>query len=324
MNNNTLTNIYINVNKICIQSCDHHNDVKKIITSTTLSDLFDIDYDSILLDYISKYKTTIISRIALINDIQSFIYILIRIFNLSNIRIIHPYLEIHESIKDIDNIFVTNNVDFIKEDLVIISNPCYPDGTLYTSKVIDILLVNHPNTIFVIDESDMEILLLNQVLNYTSYRLLHRKNLYVINSFKNFGLPNSINYILSHESNITNISGYYNFKHTININKIVAIEIIKNIRHYRRLLKRIDLFKQKIIEALDICTIWYSINDANVITIKILNEASNDTSNDASNNTSGIILDNIIKSLQHDNIFVISKEYNMVFNYIKLDLSIDT
>ncbi len=248
---------------------DHHPIVKQTIIDLSSKKYFDINYELILIDKLSIYNSIPMTKIMLINDISSFIDLLLYVFKKSTIRIVDPIL-LNINYSKIGTIIIEQNYDNIVEDVVIIINPSYNSGTLYKNRYIQKIIEANPNTIFIIDESYIDYLLLNNLFYYSSKSLLYFNNLFIIRSFKIFNVYNEINYILSNQDNIKILSKYYKYNHIIDISKVYIIEIFNNIEYYKKNILSVSDNVNKLIDVLIKNSIIYSINANNFITISTL------------------------------------------------------
>lgn len=259
-----LTNVYINLYDI---SYDHHPDViKKIEYVKNNKKYFDVKYDDILLDLISSYNGIPITNIMIINNFSSFINILLKKFNKKTIRILNN--KPSNLPKNIHAVSESRFFSNITEDVIVIENPIYITGNLFDTVKIQNLLLKYMSSIFIIDESYMDYLLLNDKLSYTSAKLYYFPNLFIIRSFHCFKINTPIHYVISSVQNIKKMYTIYNYYHILDISKIYVIEILKNIKYYRNNINKIDNFKNYLIHVFNNNRIPFQLNDSNVFYIR--------------------------------------------------------
>jgi histidinol-phosphate/aromatic aminotransferase/cobyric acid decarboxylase-like protein len=105
----------------------------------------------------------------------------------------------------------------ITENMIFICNPNNPNGKKYNTDYLEGLISHHPNTLFVLDETYIDFLILSGDKRNTCSSLVDRyKNLFIIRSFsKAFGLAGMrLGYLISHKSNIEYLNTIINMYST--------------------------------------------------------------------------------------------------------------
>jgi histidinol-phosphate/aromatic aminotransferase/cobyric acid decarboxylase-like protein len=236
--------IYLNINE---NDFEHHDDVLNMqISNSLLTKYYNKNYTNELIDLISKYINIDEKYILLMNGGDACLDSLIRLYK--SIHIIEPT---YGNYKVLANMYNVQETDLSISELCIICNPNNPDGLLYSTSFIQYLLEKYPEKTFIIDETYMDYLTLtSQSDSYSSISLVPiYHNLFIIRSFsKAFGLAGvRLSYVIS--SNVNLIKKQYNNKNVCDISKLYAINILKNIDHYKNQVINMYSNKEKIVNA---------------------------------------------------------------------------
>lgn len=125
--------------------------------------------------------------------------------------------------------------------IIYICNPNNPTGTLYKKEIIERLIVNFPNIMFIIDEAYFEftgISCKNLVLDY--------ENILISRTFsKAFALASfRIGYAISSEQNIKLLTKVRNSKNISTFSQIAAISVLEDLSYMQKYVDEVNNAKQ--------------------------------------------------------------------------------
>jgi histidinol-phosphate aminotransferase len=235
---------------------------------------------------LSKYCKLPISNLQTFNGSDSALqYIFTTYLNAtSRVLIFNPnYNQIDVFIKlitdninysEIKNIFFNYYYDFSEvenNDVVYISNPNNPTGILISPEIIEGLLIKYPSKLFIIDEAYYEF------SNKSSVNLVQKyQNIIVTRTFsKALSLASiRLGYICADESIIKIINKIRNTKEVNSFAQAIAIELLKNYKHIKKRINKINLNKYKFTNQLRLLNIKYVESETNFILLKV-NDSKN-------------------------------------------------
>jgi histidinol-phosphate aminotransferase len=153
--------------------------------------------------------------------------------------------------KDNFNLSLSHLSDFILHetpDLVYVCNPNNPTGTIIEIDEVEQLLINYPNSIFIIDEAYYEFFGVSSASLTNSY-----KNILITRTFsKAFGLAAlRMGYVISHEENIKILSKIRNPKNIVGISQVAALSALKNINLINSEINEIKASKKYFLDELN-------------------------------------------------------------------------
>lgn len=133
--------------------------------------------------------------------------------------------------------------------LVYICNPNNPTGTIYTKEEIKMLLENHPDTLFLVDEAYIEF----SPYESTKDLVLDYNNIVVCRTFsKAFGLASfRVGYILSSAYNLEYIGRIRNPKSVTALSQVATIAALEDTDHMWQFVKTVKASKQFFIEEMN-------------------------------------------------------------------------
>lgn len=132
---------------------------------------------------------------------------------------------------DNNNIFILINNELSNNyDLCYLVNPNMPIGYTLSNENIELLLINNPNTIFVIDEAYIEF----SECHSSAPLIKKYNNLIIVKTFSKFFSLASlrIGYLISNNKIIKLLDPYYNQKDVTKIAINCAYKSLQNISHY--------------------------------------------------------------------------------------------
>ena len=149
---------------------------------------------------------------------------------------------------DLDFIQFSKDLKLINPKVVYIVNPNNPTGTLHSSKELKILIENHPEILFIIDEAYYEFS--RETVSELTKSL---ENLIISRTFsKAFALASfRIGYAISHPKNIQIINKIRNPKNVSLFAQVAAIEAIKDIQYTINYVAEVNKTQIQFIKALN-------------------------------------------------------------------------
>ena len=246
----------LNLNEFDFKHCD---DIQQVLTkpvSLLITKYHNIETSIKLILKIAEYNKVNNKNILLTNGGDRSIEVIIdhvlgflkTTIRKPKVSIIGPTYGFYKQVcknRDIKyNIIDTKMIDdMISDDIVFICNPNNPNGKTYNITYIEKLLIKYPSSIFIIDETYMDFLILTNKNISVSSLILKYNNIYIVKSFsKAFGLAGiRIGYIMAHEENIKNINE--NHKNITEISKLCGIAVLDNIDYYRN--KAVIMYNNK-------------------------------------------------------------------------------
>ncbi len=164
-----------------------------------------------------------------------------------------------------------NNINF-DNSICFICNPNNPTGTIWKLESLLYLFKNYPNTVFIIDETyiDFSKLTNNKIQSVAKFVNTYN-NLIVMRSFsKAFGLAGlRLSYLVSNSIIIQNISKLISHKDVIELSKYAGIQILDNIKFYKKQINKMFNDKQQLITFCNNFNIKYLDSKTNFICIYI-------------------------------------------------------